>query len=51
MIYLYGVIGFILGFAGGPETGLIRVGRALDGDVAQLLAPYRTGVAAVGGLA
>lgn len=41
----------VLGFAGGPETGLIRVGRALDGDVAQLLAPYRAGVAAVGGLA
>jgi len=35
-----------LGFAGGPETGLIRVGRSIDGDVAQLLAPYRrvTGV-------
>lgn len=41
----------VLGFAGGPETGLIRVGRAIDGDVAQLLAPYRKGVAAVGGFA
>jgi hypothetical protein len=30
-----------LGFAGGPETGLIRVGRSIDADVAQLLAPYR----------
>jgi hypothetical protein len=41
----------VLGFAGGPETGLIRVGRAVDGDVAQLLAPYRTGDIAVGGIA
>jgi hypothetical protein len=41
----------VLGIAGGPETGLIRVGRAVDGDVAQLLAPYRTGALAVGGLA
>jgi hypothetical protein len=41
----------VLGFAGGPETGLIRVGRAIDGDVAQLLAPYRKGASAIGGIA
>ena len=30
-----------LGFAGGPETGLLYVSRKIDGDVAQMLAPYR----------
>lgn len=38
----------VLGFAGGPETGLIRVGRSIDGDVAQLLAPYRISTAQMG---
>lgn len=41
----------VLGIAGGPDTGLIRVGRALDGDVAQLLGPYRRGLDGFGGLA
>ena len=41
----------VLGIAGGPETGLMRVGRALDGDVAHLLDPYRRDTGAVGGIA
>lgn len=32
-----------LGVMGGPETGLIRVARQVDGDVAQLLTPYVRG--------
>lgn len=38
----------VTGVMGGPETGLIRVGRAIDADVAQLLAPYRKGATTVG---
>lgn len=40
-----------LGFGGGPDTGLLYVSRKIDGDVAQLLAPYRKGIAQVGGIA
>lgn len=40
-----------LGFGGGPDTGLLYVSRQIDGDVAQLLAPYRLGTYAVGGIA
>jgi hypothetical protein len=40
-----------LGLAGGPDTGLLYVSRQLDGDVAQLLSPYRLGTHAVGGIA
>lgn len=40
-----------LGFGGGPDTGLLYVSRQIDGDVAQLLAPYRRGVTALGGIA
>ena len=40
-----------LGFGGGPDTGLLYVSRQIDGDVAQMLAPYRIGVAAWGGFA
>jgi hypothetical protein len=40
-----------LGFGGGPDTGLLYVSRQIDGDVAQLLAPYRLGTNAVGGIA
>lgn len=40
-----------LGFGGGPDTGLLYVSRQIDGDVAQLLAPYRRGTGAIGGIA
>jgi len=40
-----------LGFGGGPDTGLLYVSRQIDGDVAQLLQPYRKGTMAVGGIA
>ena len=40
-----------LGYGGGPETGLLYVSRQIDGDVANLLAPHRTGVLAAGGFA
>lgn len=40
-----------LGYGGGDTTGLLYVSRQVDGDVAQLLAPYRKGVHAVGGIA
>lgn len=40
-----------LGFGGGPDTGLLYVSRQVDGDVAQLLAPYRVGGNAIGGIA
>lgn len=40
-----------LGFGGGPDTGLLYVSRQIDGDVAQLLQPYRMGGYAFGGVA
>lgn len=40
-----------LGFGGGPDTGLLYVSRQMDGDVAGLLAPYRKGSVAIGGVA
>lgn len=39
-----------LGFGGGPDTGLLYVSRQVDGDVANMLAPYRRGLMVVGGL-
>lgn len=40
-----------LGFGGGPDVGLLYVSRQVDGDVAQMLQPYRKGTYAIGGIA
>lgn len=40
-----------LGVTGGPDTGLLYVSRQIDGDVAQLLRPYRKAGLAMIGLA
>jgi len=40
-----------LGYGGGDTTGLLYVSRQIDGDVAQLLSPYRKGTSSIGGIA